>query len=162
MKKITLLRFLKLIYLKLFRINDTPQKIAFGFGIGTFAGITPGIGPLAALFLAFILRANRASAILGALITNTWLSFFTFVLSIKIGSAILGLKGQDIYKEWMLILKNFHLSSLFKLSVLKIALPVILGYLVVAFIAGLIVYLITLVILTLIKHENQSRARLPG
>jgi len=63
--------FFQLLYLKLIKINDTPQKIAFGFGLGVFSGIFPGTGPLAALFLALILRANRASALLGSLLTNT-------------------------------------------------------------------------------------------
>lgn len=151
MKKNSILKTLNSIYLKLFRINDTAQKISLGLGIGVFSGIAPGIGPLAAIFLAFIFRVNRASALIGALLTNTWLSFLTFILSIKLGSAILKVNGQDIYAGWMQLGKNFSFASFFKLSVLKIALPVILGYLVVALGCSLITYLITLAILT--KHK---------
>jgi uncharacterized protein (DUF2062 family) len=32
-------RFFKFLYLKLFRINDSPQRIALGFGAGAFMGI---------------------------------------------------------------------------------------------------------------------------
>lgn len=42
------------IYLKLFQINDTPQRIALGVGLGVFTGIIPGAGPIAALFLAML------------------------------------------------------------------------------------------------------------
>ena len=134
-------RFFKLLYLKLFRINDTPQKIAAGLGLGVFSGIFPGTGPIAALFLAFVFRVNRAASLIGSLLTNTWLSFVTFILSIKTGSAILGLSWQEIYNEWNSLLKGFHWQGLFKSSVLKIILPVALGYLIIALSAGLLTYL---------------------
>jgi uncharacterized protein (DUF2062 family) len=47
-------RLLKTVYLKLFRINDSPLKIALGFGLGVFVGVMPGIGPVIALLLALI------------------------------------------------------------------------------------------------------------
>ncbi|MDD5669514.1 MAG: DUF2062 domain-containing protein, partial [Candidatus Omnitrophica bacterium] len=72
-KKNKLARFFKFIYLKIFRINDTPRKIAFGFGLGVFLGILPGTGPVASVIVAAFLHANKAAALLGSLITNTWL-----------------------------------------------------------------------------------------
>lgn len=135
---IGILRFLKLIYVKLFRINDTPQRIALGLGLGVFLGILPGSGPLAALFLAFLLRVNRAAALLGSLLTNTWLSIATFLLSVKLGSAIMNLRWQEVYQK-------------------KTILPVIVGYFLVAFGLGVAVYLITLIIL---KYENKGRIHL--
>ena len=152
-----ILRFLKLIYLKLFRIHDTPQKIALGVGIGVFLGIIPGTGPIAAVFMAFLLRANRAAALLGSLLTNTWLSIVTFLLSIKIGASIMRVDGQDVQRNWVQFLKDFKIITLFKLTTLKIILPVIIGYLVVGFCLGLIVYLVALSIITQIKHENKNR-----
>jgi hypothetical protein len=153
----SILRFLKLIYLKLFRINDTPQKIALGLGLGVFLGILPGTGPLAALFMAFVLRVNRAGALLGSLLTNTWLSIVTFLLSIKIGSAILKNDWQEVHNRWLSFLKEFRWPVLFKISILKIILPVIVGYFVVAFCLGFLVYLIALIAITQIRHENKNR-----
>lgn len=143
--------FLKNIYLKLFKIDDTPQKIALGAGLGVFAGIIPGIGVLAALFLAFVLRANRAGALLGALLTNTWLSFVTFILAVRAGSILFGIDWQILYQRWAVFLKELRLSDLFKSSVLEIILPVLAGYLVVAFFSGLLVYLVTFTVLKLRK-----------
>lgn len=151
--KNNILRFFKLIYVTLFRINDTPQKIALGLGMGVFLGILPGTGPIAALFLASVLRVNYASALLGSLLTNTWLSIVTILLSIKVGSAIMKLSWHGVHKDWILFLADFHWSNLLKLSILKIILPVIVGYFVVAFCLGLAVYLITVVVLTRIRHE---------
>lgn len=155
-------RFFKLLYVKLFKINDSPQKIALGLGVGVFAGIIPGTGPIAALSLAFVLRVNRASALLGSLLTNTWLSIVTFLLSLKLGSAIMKAHWQEAKEQWLLFLKNFSWLNLFKLSVLKVILPVLLGYFVVAFCLGVAVYLIALIILNRIKHENKSGINLSG
>jgi hypothetical protein len=149
-------RFLKLVYLKIFRINDTPQKIALGFGLGVFAGIMPGIGPLAALTLSIILRVNRASALLGSFLTNTWLSLVTFLLSIKIGSCLIGVPWQEVQQQWMGIFKDFHWQDLLRLTALEIILPVLLGYLFIAFILALMVYATVLLILN--QRKIRSRA----
>jgi len=150
-----IIRFFKFIYIKLFRINDTPQRISLGFGIGVFLGIIPLSGPIAALFLAWLFRLNRISALLGSLLTNTWLSIATFLIATKIGSSIMKLDWQDTYNNWKLILKNFHWFYLFKLSFLKIIFPLFIGYFIVAFIIGFMVYLITLMaILTYQKNKT--------
>lgn len=149
-----LFRFFKLIYLKLFRINDTPQKIALGAGLGVFSGILPGAGPLAALGLAFIARANRASALLGSLLTNTWISFLTFFLAIKTGSCLLRISWHQAHQNWSVFLREFRWRSLAELSALKIIFPVLLGYLVIAVVAGASVYLITFVLVTKIKRRH--------
>jgi uncharacterized protein (DUF2062 family) len=124
--------FFRLLYIKLFKINDSPQRIALGLGLGVFAGIIPGTGPVAALFLAFIFRVNPASALLGSLLTNTWLSFVTFILAIKVGSAIMHLDWQVVRQGWILL-------------------PVILGYFIVSFSLGILVYLVTLIILKICR-----------
>lgn len=140
-------RFLKLIYLKLFRINDTPQKIALGAGIGVFLGILPGTGPIAAVFMAFVLRVNRAAAFLGSLLTNTWLSVVSFLLAIKIGSSVMGLNWQEVHHNLVFVLKNFHFKSLLNFSIFKIIAPLLIGYLIISFCLGIITYLVTWIII---------------
>lgn len=140
-------RTLKFFYLKLFRTNDTPQRIACGLGTGVFIGILPGAGPFAALIISMLLRVNRAAAVLGALITNTWTSLITFYLAIKIGAAVMSLDWKNLYSQWQILIKDFHWKFLFRLSFLKIALPVLIGYLFIAFILGLLAYFICLIIL---------------
>jgi len=149
-------KFFSVLYGKLFLINDTPQKIALGLGLGVFAGVLPGAGPMAALFLAFILRVNRASALIGCLLTNTWLSFVTFILAIKAGSVILGISWHDVHQDWNYFLREFNWLHLFKLSVLKVILPVIVGYLVIAFCLGFLAYLVTLIIIIKLKYKLNS------
>jgi len=144
-------RLVSVLYVKLVRTNDTPQKVALGFGLGVFSGILPGTGPIAAVFLASLAKVNRATALLGSLATNTWLSFVTFLISIKIGSGLIGADWQDIKEKWSMLFKHFSFLGLFKLSVLKIIFPVMLGYLVVAICCGLVSYAVLILILKLRK-----------
>lgn len=148
-------RFFKFIYIKIFRVHDTPQRIALGISLGVFSGILPGTGPIAAIFLALALHANRAAALLGSLATNTWLSIFIFLLSIRTGSAIMGLNWQDTRNNWAQFLKDFKLIDLFQLSTLKIVLPILIGYLTLAIILGLLSYAVALFIITKIKHKKK-------
>ena len=148
--------FFKLIYVKLVKINDTPQKIAAGFGLGVFLGILPGTGPIAALLAASFLHINRAAAVSGSLLTNTWLSFLIFPLSVKLGAVIIGLDYRAVYREWFLFLKDFHWLALFNLAVLKVILPVILGYFLISLCLGFMLYLTILLILKQRKDENKS------
>lgn len=149
-------------YLKLVRINDTPQKIAFGFGLGAFVGILPGAGPFAALLLALVFRANRISALLGSILTNTWLSVLTFFLSIKIGSAIMNLNWQEVRSSWIQFLTNFNFLGLFKLSIVNVILPVVIGYFIISFCAGIVVYFIALAILSRFKKYKRPSKRSKG
>jgi len=119
-------------------ISDTPQKKALGFGVGVFLGILPGTGPIAAFVTASFLHLNRASALLGSLLTNTWLSFVTFIAAVKIGSYLLRVDWQQSLQYWR--------SG-------KIILPVILGYLIIALFAGLIGYLTALIAIKLIRKK---------
>jgi uncharacterized protein (DUF2062 family) len=150
-KKNSLKRFLRFIFLKLFRVNDSPQRVALGFGVGVFTGIMPGVGPIAALFLASLVKVNKASALLGSLLTNTWLSIFIFMLSVKTGAALLGLHWQEVQGSWKTFLADFHWMNLFKLSILNIIMPVFLGYLIVALFSGILGYLTILPLLKFLK-----------
>lgn len=156
LRKISPLVFFKTIYLKLFRINDNPQKIAMGVGLGVFLGIMPGTGPIAALFLAILLRINKASALFGSVITNIWLSIPLFLLSVKVGSLVTGLKYSDVHTAWNNLLKDFHWMELFHASVYRIIFPIFTGYAIVSLCAGALAYLFTLIIL---KYATYKKIR---
>ena len=161
MKKEENNKFSKIInwlYLKIFKINDTPQKIALGLGLGVFAGIFPGTGPAASLFLAFIFRVNRASALIGSLLTNTWVSVVTFLLAIKLGAVMFGLKWQDIQNNGASLIKNFSWIKLFKFSSLEVILPVLASYLIISFCLGVLVYLVSLAVILKVRGANKKEA----
>ncbi len=148
---------LKEFIVRLFTINDTPHKVALGLGLGIACGILPGVGPVASLFVAWVCQANKASAFLGCLMTNTWLSFVTFFLSIKVGSAILTIDGQAIARDWQHFLTTFHWRDLLQFSAFKIVYPVVLGYIVIAFILGVLVYGLSFLVILLFRHRVIQR-----
>lgn len=152
-------RFFKAIYLKLFRINDTPQRIALGLGLGVFCGILPGTGPIAALALALLLRVNRAGALLGSVLTNTWLSIPVFLLSLKVGAAMAGVHYQGLQKDWALLIKGFHWSALLNVGVYNVLLPILLGYAAVSLAIGIITYAVALMAVKYIKRKKIRKDR---
>ena len=147
-------KLITVIFSKLFKINDSPRKIALGVGLGVFSGLMPGTGPVAALFLAFIFRANRAAALLGSLLTNTWLSLVTLVLAIKAGSLALGLHWQDVDRKMQGLLHDFSWAKFFKLSFLDVLLPVITGYLIIGLLLAAASYLLTLSIINIFRDVS--------
>jgi len=157
--QIFLRNFTHFLYDKLVKINDTPQRVASGFGVGVFSGIFPGMGPLAALFIASLFKANRASALIASLLTNTWISLVTFVMSVKVGAYIMGIDWQTAKDQWSKLFKNFHFADLFKVSLLKTIFPIMIGYLVMAVFLGVLSYLVILLFFylrrRLSKRPNQ-------
>lgn len=129
--------------LNLLKVDNTPHKISLGLSLGVVLGILPASGLVATLVLASFLKVNRTSAIIGMLLTNTWLTVITFFLSLKLGSAILGIEMQELSKNWFLFLKNFRWEDLLRISLLKLILPIIIGYLLLALGLGVITYIIT-------------------
>ncbi len=125
-------RLVKLVYLKLLRIKDTPLKIALGFGLGVFVGVMPGVGPVIAILLAFIFRLNRLSAFLGSVLSNAWISFITLLLAIKIGAAIRGLNYNDVHTNLIGVIKNFKWEELFDVSFYDVLMPIGIGYLIIS------------------------------
>jgi len=148
-------RIFNFIFEKIFRINDTPQRIAVGFALGVFAGIIPGTGPIAAFFLAFIFKVNRAAALAGSLLTNTWLALVTFILAIKLGSVILNLDWQNVLGNYNLLINDFSFWK-FAQSFIEIVFPVIIGYFIIGLILGIFSYFLTLLIINRRPHGTKT------
>ena len=151
------LKFAKWLFVQLAIINDTPRKIALGFALGVFLGILPAMGPVAALALSFLFKANRAAALLGSILTNTWLSLLMFVLSVKIGAVFTGTQWHTLHNEWLSLTNNFHWADLFKTSLLKIVLPIMAGYLLLALASALLAYLVAIIGVTILKRRHTSK-----
>ncbi|MDP2831552.1 MAG: DUF2062 domain-containing protein [Candidatus Omnitrophota bacterium] len=149
-------KIINFIFAKLFKINDSAGKVALGVGLGVFAGLLPGTGPAAALLLALVFRANRAAALLGSLLTNTWLSLVTFILAIKVGSVILKMNWHLVQQQSQGLLKNFGWAKFFRLSFLEVLLPVMVGYLVIGLVLGALSYGLTLFIIRSNVYGNKT------
>jgi uncharacterized protein (DUF2062 family) len=152
-----ILRGLKTLYLKIFRINDTPHKIAAGFALGVFLGILPATGIVAAIFLSILFKVNRASAIIGSVITNTWVTIPFFFMSVQIGAKLSHTTPESIKTSWDLLCRDFHWSALLESAAQKIFIPVILGYLLLSLLAGMIAYVIALFFSWYVQHKKQAK-----
>ncbi len=135
------------LYDKLVRMNDSPQRIAIGFGVGVFLGILPGTGPIAALAVSWALRLNKAAAVLGSMLTNTWLSVVTFALALKIGSWLTGSNWLNIKEHAKQLLEHFSANALWDASMIHVLKPLLLGYAAVALLCGLAGYVLVLIFL---------------
>ena len=146
---------IKRFFVKIIKINDTPQRVALGFGLGVSLGILPGSGPIASIVLSSLFRWNRASALLGSLATNTWLSVVTFLISLKAGAFLLGLDWKRVYAQWLDFAKDLRWQDSGEILFLKSVFPVLLGYAVIALFLGFVSYLACLLALKFLKYRRQ-------
>ena len=152
-------RFFRLLYLKLFRIDDSPQKIALGFGLGVFLGVMPGMGPIAALAIAILIKVNRVAALLGSILTNTWLSIPVFFMAVKTGSAATGASYESIKDSWSSLMSNFGWNKLIHVSLNDVLIPVIVGYAIVSLSIGIAAYVIAFLVSKYRKDGRNILAR---
>ncbi len=144
------------VYNQLVNVNDSPQSIAIGFGMGVFLGILPATGMLAALALAFIFRFNKAAAVLGSALTNTWLSVVSFVISLQIGCKVLGIQWESIEAQTHDLMDHFSWKTLLDASLMNILKPLLIGYFIVGGVCGILAYALALYILEKRKKAAQS------
>ncbi|HEY4706857.1 MAG TPA: DUF2062 domain-containing protein [Thermodesulfobacteriota bacterium] len=90
----------RLVYLKILRIDDPPERIARGAAIGVAMGVLPtfGLGTILSLAGAFILKANKAAAVLGSFVVNPLTAPFFWTLSAVVGSFIMREDYGSIYE----------------------------------------------------------------
>ena len=91
MKKI--IAFLARPYKKLLKVEADPRKVAGGFALGSFIGMTPFVGMqvLISVGIASLAKLNRIAAGLGVFNTNLATGLFMFTINFYLGSKILGL-----------------------------------------------------------------------
>lgn len=147
---------LKVLREQLFAIDDSPQKIALGVGLGVFVGVLPAMGPLIAGFFAVLFRVNRAAALIGGFLSNIWLGVPVFLAAVAIGSAITGISYDMIAAAWKALAKNFSWSAFSDFSLKDILIPVITGYLLISLILAVFSYIVTLLIIYRTKRAKPS------
>ena len=145
------------VYNKLVRINDSPQRVALGFGVGVCIGNLPGVGPITALVVSALLRINKAAALAGALLFNTWFGIVTLVPSVQLGCLILGVEWHVMYAKFIALLKDFHFSLLLKESARAILLPFLLGQFIISLAIGIIAYAVVLIVICRIRARKACR-----
>ena len=145
----------KSIYHQLVEIDDTPHRKAFGLGLGVFLGIFPGMGPIVSIVLATFLKVNKAAALLGSVLTNTWLSVVTLTLAVQMGAWFSKSDVQALKENWKIAAANFQWTALKNPSLWKSLGAVASGFFVISFFLGFRVYLMAFLVLT---HQHKRHA----
>jgi len=107
-------RWLRYGYIRLVRINDSPQKVAAGLAVGVLLGILPtfGFGALIALALAIVFKFNKAASIFGSLIMNPLTTAFFWTASSVLGAFVANRDWHRTLKMVQSFSANFRLVDL--------------------------------------------------
>ncbi|QZT37197.1 DUF2062 domain-containing protein [Halosquirtibacter xylanolyticus] len=79
----------------IFKIDDTPERIARGFALGSFIGMMPipGFQVLVALGISTIIKVNKKAACVAVFNTNIATGAFVFAFNYWLGKNLLGIKS---------------------------------------------------------------------
>lgn len=147
------LQKIKKFFLHFFTLKDTPHNIAAGFALGIFLGIVPGEGVMTTLVLASLLKFNKSSALAGVLATNQWTLIFLMPISAATGGFLFGVTSSDLISQFN---ESYHLGLRFFLSkaiFFDLALPLIIGFVIIAGAVSLLSYLL---LHLLLKYKKLS------
>lgn len=133
-------RIFRYVYLKLVRKNDSPERVGRGAGIGIFVGVFPTFyfGPIIAVAVAHVARANRAAALLGDFVCGP-LTPITWTVCVLMGNLLVSPERRiaaDLirHRDTTTIAKQFLGTFMIGNVVISTALA-ILGYFVVWYLA---------------------------
>ena len=89
-----LITLLKKGYERFIKIRGEPRKIALGFALGLFVGMSPtmGLQIAIAVFFAALFKWNKISAAVGVWITNPVTAPFIYGMTYVTGARLLGIK----------------------------------------------------------------------
>ena len=123
-----------------FTLDDTPHNIAAGFALGIFLGTMPGGGPLTALVVATFFNWNRATATIGVLASNMWSTLLVLPIAATVGGFLFNTTPAYLIQEFTqtfdLGIKYFFTEIVF----FDIALPLYVGFFIVAGVIALGIY----------------------
>lgn len=147
--------------------HGSPRQVARGLAIGIFVGLTPPLGlqMVAAAIIATLLHANRAAAIAAVWITNPFTALPIYAATYRVGLLFVPhYKPVSIRKrltsvvvdedgEWLNLAQQFReLTSLGT----EVLVPMSLGGLFVGLLLACVVYLLTLVGISL-AHPKRCK-----
>jgi len=145
---------IKKFLLSLFTLKDSAHNIAGGLALGIFWGILPGEGVGTTLVTATLLRLNLAAATIGILASNMWSTFVILPLAVLTGGALFGHTKNDLYAQFYQTYQLGWKYFLSKAILFDLALPLIVGYLLVSIAIALFFYLLIFLVLKYFRVEK--------
>jgi len=150
-------RWLRYQYVRVVRLNDSPEKIAAGLALGVVLGILPtfGLGIIIAVFTAGLFRVNRVSAVIGTFIMNPWTATFFWAASYIIGSLTI---GQNLPETLQLIKTVKSHGDLWRsLLEQRLLLPYVVGNIMITAGSAALSYVACLYIVRAYRHARKER-----
>lgn len=97
----TLRRRIRYYWLKFKRLQDSPQKLAWGMALGVFVGITPTVPfhTVTVLFLAPLLRVSPVTALMGICVMNPFTMAPLYYAAYRVGKLVLFRHNPLIFPE---------------------------------------------------------------
>lgn len=141
MKKINLRRWLRYKYCNFVRIKDHPGSIATGAALGISFDVLPtfGLGVIFAYFLASVLRVNRVSTIISAVVFKLCIPLFAY-LNLLTGSLVMdepmqktavGSNQNWLHYDWSTVGASFLVGSVINATLIYVLAYVITYYFVI-------------------------------
>ena len=145
-----ILRLIKFLKIKIFRIKDFPESVAIGLAWGTSVSFTPLLGlHLIICYLGtWVMRGNLIAATVGTIVGNPWTFPFFFFLDYKIGLFFFDNFIRDYEFNAKFFIENFE----------KLFYPTLIGSLPIAIIVWFITYYISKkILMKKYNAKNQTR-----
>jgi uncharacterized protein len=141
---------------KLITIDDSPESIARGMGLGIFLGFTPlyGVKTLLGLFLAALFRGNKIAAVIGVNLHDIVLPLVPVML------------GMEYELGFWLLSQPHHLPASLDLIHLRphewlrwttffnVGMPMLLGSLIMGIPSGCVAYFVTRSVCARARHTG--------
>lgn len=141
---------------KIVRLQGDPRKVALGFALGSFIGVSPLIGMqvLICLGLSTLFRISRPASVVGVLNTNWTKGLFLYPINYQIGAWILGNNNQVDFSEIL------H-GNIFR-NILNAGPDVFVSMLIGGFVTGaalavIYYYLVHFILIRFRKNEKQMK-----
>ncbi|MBI5379725.1 MAG: DUF2062 domain-containing protein [Nitrospirae bacterium] len=162
-RKRSLRRWLRYQYLNLVRIDDTPEKIAWGMALGVFLGFFPtfGLGIILAVVLSAYFHINKVAAVLGTFVMNPWTSPIVWTGSYLLGAHLLNLDIAQLMADIRdLKAAEASLETWTKLLAADVLWPYLLGNFLISVGSAVLFYYLTLWgVRTYRRIRGERRAR---
>ncbi len=145
---------IKKFFASFFTLEDSAHNIAAGAALGIFFGIMPVEGITTTLVFVTLLKFNKPSALIGMFATNSWTTFFLLPLAALTGGLLFNQSIASLYAQFG---RTYQVGLRFffsKAVLLDLALPLIVGYLIVSLAIAMLFYLFIYVFLKYFKVEK--------
>jgi uncharacterized protein len=138
-------------------LDDTPERIAFGFAVGVFISFSPllGLHTVLGILIAIAFGLNRAAVFTGLWVNNPWTLFPVYSAATYVGRKLIGLPGFSF--------SDLHFSELWHLDFwVQLATPalksLLLGSTIFAVVAGTLAYVVVLAWVRRIKAVRYQKS----